>query len=223
MKKEKKIVKKTPPKKISKFTQSKEGKLLNKISLYDLAIKKVNLDMQAELASGIPWEVPDLPDKIRDFAYKYGLEHRSRKEWAELFRVTPQTIDIWRVNPKVVRFALIVKFNNENRELAQHDYMRRKAISAFEDMADTKLTAANFEAKRKAMVNILQFTSGSLPDVDSSIKNNLTFIKSNKITNNQQNNTILVSSDEISTKDLEQAIKETIAMEEALNDEGKDS
>jgi hypothetical protein len=56
-----------------------------------------------------PAELSHLPYPLREFAYRYAIEHRKTSEWSIFFNVSGRTIRNWKHHPAVVKHVDQIK------------------------------------------------------------------------------------------------------------------
>lgn len=124
----------------------------------------------------MPNDLPDIPYEHKEFAFRFAVERRPIIEWAEIFRVGPQTIRLWLSREDVREYVMKVKACRYSRMLERMALLEDKAISKLSDILEMPLTADTSESIRKAIGDIIELSkngtiSRNIKVVDQSTHN----------------------------------------------------
>lgn len=163
-----------------------------------------------ELSSKPIEELPKLPERLRDFAFRYATEHRTRNEWARIFHVSVYTVDRWRKNPHVMQYYLIIRSQRQALMFERLSSLEKKAYERLSDILNMPLSSSNVDVIRRAILDVLSITqSGRLPKSDSETSGGSVNVN----IMNQPGSTM-----EIKTSDLKDKLSELELIEDAINE-----
>jgi len=108
----------------------------------------------------IPDELPDLPENLREFAFRYATEYRTNLDWAHIFHQSTFTIYTWIQNPDVAGY--IMKIKQERRALMAErlNELEKKAFQKLNKILDFPVTEDSIEPLRKTIIDILTLKQG---------------------------------------------------------------
>jgi hypothetical protein len=115
----------------------------------------------------IPEKLPDLPENLREFAFRYATEYRTNADWAHIFHTSTFTIYSWISRSDVAGF--IAKIKQERRLLMAERLsdLEKKAYTKLNKILDFPLTQDSLEPIRKTIIDILTLTQNPNRKVDS--------------------------------------------------------
>jgi len=127
--------------------------VFDKNSLNDLA-KRID----------IPDELPLLPNRIREFAFRYATEFRSYHQWAGIFHVSTTTILHWLHKPEVMQYIIKIRWERSALMAERLNNLEVSAYSKLQDILDTPITKDTISAIRETIKDVLGLRSReSLP------------------------------------------------------------
>ena len=65
-------------------------------------------------------DLPFIPERMRDFAFRYATEYMPVKQWAKVYNVSPETIRSWLSHEGVRAYIAVCRFEQRMFNLAQH-------------------------------------------------------------------------------------------------------
>lgn len=86
-------------------------------------------------------DLPFIPERMRDFAYRYATEYKPHKFWAKEYGVVVTTIETWLRHEGVRAYIAISRFEQRMFNLAQHVIMQRNVYKTINAILTTKITA----------------------------------------------------------------------------------
>ena len=103
-------------------------------------------------------DFPSLPERQRDFAFRYGTEYKTQEEWADIFGVSRPTIQRWISKPEVAQVVALTKF-----ELRAYNYgfmirLQRKMYTKLDEFLDVKLTSTTMDS----VLNAIKFIKSEI-------------------------------------------------------------
>lgn len=164
-------------------------------------------------------ELPDLPNRMREFAFRWMTEYRSTKDWAKLFNVSVTTIWIWRTNPKIVKYAAVIKYKRNALMLERNLTLENKAYTKLNEILDMKITEDNAEVMRKTILDTLNIIQQRLPR-SAEPAAQITNINASAV---QNKNKIENKVSEVDIKDIRDKLDEMELIEQVLSDKKKGS
>lgn len=86
--------------------------------------------------------IPFIPERMRDFAFRYATEYKPNAEWAKEYGVGPVTIGTWLRNEGVKSYIALVRYEQRMYNLAQHTNMQRNVYKTINKiLSDVNITA----------------------------------------------------------------------------------
>lgn len=86
-------------------------------------------------------DLPFIPERMRDFAFRYSTEYMPNKVWAKTYNVTVTTIENWLRNEGVRAYIAVCRYEQRMFNLAQHVTMQRNVYKTINAILTTKITA----------------------------------------------------------------------------------
>jgi hypothetical protein len=164
------------------------------------------------------YELPELSEKHREFAFRTAIESRSISEWSRIFHVSPQSICDWKKNPKIHAYTNIIRRKRLTLLAEKNIILEDKARSKLLSLLDIDINDDNIDSIRKAILDALNVSKGILPI--SGVSQNLNVHQST------EQKTGVVQSVEInkpaSTSTMREKINEIELLEEIIG-KGKES
>lgn len=112
----------------------------------------------------IPKELPNLPEYLREFAFRYATENRTNADWAHIFHISTLTVYKWISMPDVAGF--IVKIKVERRALMAErlNTLEKKAFAKYDKILDLPVIPDGpiIEALRKTLYDIITLRQGGV-------------------------------------------------------------
>ena len=91
-------------------------------------------------------DLPFVPERMRDFAFRYATEYKPNKFWAKEYGVATLTISKWLRHAGVRGYIAISRFEQRMFNLAQHVVMQRNVYRTINEILRTRITADTIEA-----------------------------------------------------------------------------
>jgi hypothetical protein len=108
----------------------------------------------------IPDELPNLPENLREFAFRYATEYRTNADWAHLFHQSTFTIYSWISRSDVAGFIAKIKYERRMLMAERLNDLEKKAYTKLSKILDFPLTEDSLEPLRKTIIDILTLTQG---------------------------------------------------------------
>ena len=86
-------------------------------------------------------DLPFIPERMRDFAYRYATEYKPQKFWAKEYGVRVEAIQKWLRHEGVRSYIAISRFEQRMFNLAQHVTMQRNVYKTINAILTTKITS----------------------------------------------------------------------------------
>ena len=86
-------------------------------------------------------DLPFIPERMRDFAFRYATEYMPNKVWAETYNVNIHTIENWLRNEGVCAYIAVCRYEQRMFNLAQHVTMQRNVYKTINAILTTRITA----------------------------------------------------------------------------------
>jgi len=109
----------------------------------------------AEVYSQSDPQLPLLPEKYKNFAFRWATEFRSNKQWADIFHVASSTIEAWKRNPKILRYYIIIRKKHNLLVMERMKLLEERCFQKLYEMLDLPVTDKNFDAMGKMIMKIL--------------------------------------------------------------------
>ena len=100
-------------------------------------------------------ELPLLDERHRMFAFRWATEYRTTVEWARIFHVSDTTIDLWKRNPKILAYYMILRRKQNAVLMERMHLLETKAFEKLYEILDLEITDKNLDGVRKTIMNIL--------------------------------------------------------------------
>lgn len=112
----------------------------------------------------IPDKLPELPENLRTFAFRYATEPRRNMDWANIFHVSIYTIRNWLLKPPVVQYYLKVRQERQALMIERLTELEKKAYAKLYEILEQPVTTDNAEVVRKTALDVLSLkASGKVP------------------------------------------------------------
>ena len=119
-------------------------------------------------------EITELPTlshvHLQEFAFRYAMENRSLRYWAEQFGVSRKTAMNWIQRPDVNRYIIVLRRNHFLRVAAMRTRIDLAAMDELYEMIRWPTTDDNYAVKSKLLMTVLTFdprTQNNLPQMIS--------------------------------------------------------
>ena len=109
------------------------------------------------------YELPELSERHRDFAFRWATESRSNADWGQIFHVSAYTIGQWKRYPKVKAYHDIIEAKRLTRMAERMRLMEDKAINKLSDLLDVEFSGDTIESIRKGILDALNISQGVVP------------------------------------------------------------
>lgn len=86
-------------------------------------------------------DIPFIPERMRDFAFRYATEYKPYKVWAKEYGVEVRTLYRWLQHEGVRAYIAITRFEQRMFNLAQHVILQRNVNKTINAILSTKITA----------------------------------------------------------------------------------
>lgn len=86
-------------------------------------------------------DLPFIPERMRDFAFRYATEYKPVKVWAKTYNVSVVTIDKWLRHEGVRSYIAITRYEQRMFNMAQRVALQRRVYSKMNEIFDTRITA----------------------------------------------------------------------------------
>lgn len=86
-------------------------------------------------------DLPFIPERMRDFAFRYSTEYMPVKQWAKVYNCSVETIRGWLSHEGVRAYIAVCRFEQRMFNLAQHLTMQRNVYKTINTILNTKITA----------------------------------------------------------------------------------
>ena len=106
----------------------------------------------------VPDKLPDLPENLREFAFRYATEYRTNADWAHIFHTSTFTIYTWISRSDVAGFILKVKQERRLLMAERLSDLAKKAYDKLNKILNFPLTEDSIEPIRKTIIDILTLT-----------------------------------------------------------------
>lgn len=90
--------------------------------------------------------LPFVPERMRDFAFRYATEYKPIKFWAREYGVAMDTIYKWLGHAGVRGYIAISRFEQRMFNLAQHVVMQRNVYRTINEILRTRITPDTIES-----------------------------------------------------------------------------
>jgi len=90
--------------------------------------------------------LPFIPERMRDFAFRYATEYKPSKFWAKEYGVSLKAIDRWLGHEGVRGYIAIARYEQRMFNLAQHVVMQRNVYKTINELLRSKITGDTIEA-----------------------------------------------------------------------------
>lgn len=86
-------------------------------------------------------DLPFIPERMRDFSFRYSTEYKPIKVWAKEYNVSEETINKWLRHEGVRAYIAVCRYEQRMFNLAQHITIQRNVYKTINNILNTKLTA----------------------------------------------------------------------------------
>lgn len=84
--------------------------------------------------------LPFIPERMRDFAFRYATEYMTVAKWAKEYNCSVHTIEKWMRHEGVRAYIALCRYEQRMYNLAQHVTMQRNVYRAINRILNAKLT-----------------------------------------------------------------------------------
>jgi hypothetical protein len=85
-------------------------------------------------------DLPNLPERMRDYGFRCGIEYRPDREWAEIFGVNTSTIGRWKRDPRVQQIIALTKYERRAYLFGQMVRLERGMFAKLDEILNAKIT-----------------------------------------------------------------------------------
>lgn len=164
----------------------------------------------------LPKELPDIPEYLRDFAFRYATEYRTHMDWARIYNRSIFTIRLWLSKPDVLIYVKMIKRERNRLMAARLDQLEKKAYQKYSELLDMPLTADTAEIIRSAIHDILLLKQGSFP---TDKRNTLIQVNNqNQLMDNQSLNSGAIEKSVVNISDLKKDLDELKTIADILEE-----
>jgi hypothetical protein len=86
-------------------------------------------------------DLPFIPERMRDFAFRYATEYKPTKVWAKEYGVHPHTVEKWLTKKGVRAYIAASRYEQRIFNLAQRVSLNRQVYATINKILQVKLTA----------------------------------------------------------------------------------
>ncbi len=105
-------------------------------------------------------DLPFIPERMRDFAYRYATEYMKEAQWAREYQVTRGTITKWLQHPGVRSYIALARLEKRFYTMARRSALENMVWKRLHDFMNIKITGDN----AGAVARILEFAWKILND-----------------------------------------------------------
>lgn len=95
--------------------------------------------------------LPYIPERKRDFAFRYAMEYKSVREWAAEYNVAVNTISSWLCDPKVKAYIAVTRYEKRMFTLARRIVLENRVYDRLMEFLNKPLTNDNASAMERAL------------------------------------------------------------------------
>ena len=99
-------------------------------------------------------DLPFIPERMRDFAYRYATEHKKRTTWAREYDVHLYTIDRWLQHKGVRTYIALARVEKRFYTMARRSALENQVWKRLREFLSIKITGDN----AGALARILEFS-----------------------------------------------------------------
>lgn len=111
----------------------------------------------------IPDELPDLPEHLREFAFRYATEVRNNSDWARIHRVSIHTIRNWLFRPTVAQYILKIRRERQLLLFERLLSLELKAYKKLDEILSLPTNGETAEVLRKTALDVITITKNGRP------------------------------------------------------------
>lgn len=86
-------------------------------------------------------DLPFIPERMRDFAFRYATEYKPHRFWAKEYGISVRTVEAWLRHEGVRAYIAICRFEQRMFNMAQHVVMQRNVYRTINSILTTKITS----------------------------------------------------------------------------------
>jgi len=86
-------------------------------------------------------DLPFIPERMRDFAFRYATEYKPYRFWAKEYGISARTVEAWLRHESVRAYIAICRFEQRMFNMAQHVIMQRNVYRTINTILTTKITS----------------------------------------------------------------------------------
>lgn len=87
-------------------------------------------------AVGVPRDLPLLDEVRREFAFRYATEYRKKKEWCEIFKISPYTLRNWLQRADVAQYIAKVRRDRNSLMSERLLNLEKKSYAKLDSLLD---------------------------------------------------------------------------------------
>jgi hypothetical protein len=91
-------------------------------------------------------DLPFIPERQRDFAFRYATEYKTTRIWAKEYSVSAATITRWLQQPGVRAYIAVARYEQRMFNLGQHITLQRNTYTTINNILKFKITADTIDA-----------------------------------------------------------------------------
>jgi len=84
-------------------------------------------------------DLPQMPERMRDFAFRSGIEGKTIEQWTRVFNVSRTAIQRWKRDPRVEQIRALTIMERRSYLLAQAIRLERKMYSKLDSLLDVEI------------------------------------------------------------------------------------
>ena len=128
-------------------------------------------------------DLPFIPERKRDFAFRYATEFRPVQEWSEIYRVHAQTIRKWLTDSRIQLYIALVRLERRFHNMARWSRIEHLVYSRLESFLTEPITGSNADA----MARVLELSLKLIRDPESLRPGDTRFLNQNVFVNSAVN------------------------------------
>ena len=103
-------------------------------------------------------EMPFVPERMRDFAFRYANEMKPLREWAKVYGVSQSAISKWLANENVRKLIAMVKYERRSYTQGAMLQLEQRMFSKMNEILEIRVTTDNMNAVINACKLIHEIT-----------------------------------------------------------------
>jgi hypothetical protein len=99
-------------------------------------------------------DLPFIPERMRDFAYRYATEFKTQQAWSKTYGVNKGTVERWLRHPGVKSYVALARLEKRFYTMARRSALENKVWARLNEFMNIKITGDN----AGAVARILEFS-----------------------------------------------------------------